>query len=401
MALSFLGVWEIPIPGFAGGGSAQKIASKEGAFGAFVKGMITTVLATPCSGPFLGTAVAFAFRESPPVAYGIFTSMGLGMAAPYLLIGARPQLIKLLPKPGEWMDTFKQVMGFVLIATVIWLMLSIHDSRIMPTVVLLTGLAAACWWIGRTPGYAELPQKLKAWAGATAFAGLIGWFAFGWFGGVSTESFYTAVDHENTRRMKEYKSTEIPLKDRVSDPASLEWRQFTMRRFVDDLNGGKTVMLQFTAKWCASCKTLKALYLNRESTKKKVDANGVVTYEIDVDELSEAETAFYQKLKPGGGVPVIAIFSSAKKYEPIQFDDGYTQSQILEALDKAGPSQADGGTKPQTAQNPGVPLGMQYGRRPTISPRRTRRSPRRSGRSGSSRCPTPAPGGGCSRRSTR
>jgi thiol:disulfide interchange protein len=338
MALSFLGVWEIPIPGFAGGGGAQKLANKEGAFGAFVKGVITTVLATPCSGPFLGTAVAFAFRESPPVAYGIFSAMGLGMAAPYLLIGARPELIKLLPKPGEWMDTFKQVMGFVLVATVLWLMMPIHASKVMPTLVLLAGLAAGCWWIGRTPGYAELPEKLKAWTGGAVFAGLIGWFAFGWFGGVSRADFHAAVDNENTHRMRLYKSTDIPVQARVTDPASLEWKSFTMQNFVADVNSGKTVMLEFTAKWCATCKTLKALNLNREQTKQKIERNGVVAYEIDIDEISPEELLFFQKIQPSGSVPVIAIFPADKKYEPIPFGDGYTQTQILEALDRAGPS---------------------------------------------------------------
>jgi suppressor for copper-sensitivity B len=223
----------------------------------------------------------------------------------------------------------------------------------------LTGLAAACWWIGRTPGYAELPQKLKAWAGATAFAVLIGWFAFGWFGRVSVDDFYAAVDNENTRRMGLYQSTEIPPKARVRDPASLEWRSFTMQRFVDDMNAGKTVMLQFTAKWCPNCKALKTTMLDRESTKQKVERNGVVAYEIDIDEITPEETEFFLKLQPARSVPVVAIFSAEKKYEPIQFTDGYTQSQILDALDRAGPSKADADSKPQTAQSEGVRLGMQ------------------------------------------
>ncbi len=308
MALSFLGVWEIPIPGFAGSGGAQKAAGQEGAVGAFIKGMITTVLATPCSGPFLGTAVAFALRENAVVTYAMFTAMGLGMAAPYLAIGLRPSLVRLLPKPGEWMDTFKQVMGFVLVGTVLWLMLPIHPSNLMPTLVLLAGLAAGCWWIGRTPGYAELPEKLRAWAGASVFCGLVGWLAF--------------------------------AAPQVTDP--LPWRHFTMREFADELNSGKTVLVEFTADWCATCKALKAANLDRSKTKSRIEKNGVVVFEVNVDETTPEERRFFEKLQPSGAVPLVVIFGADKKYEPIRFGDGYTQSQILDALDTAGPSKRGG-----------------------------------------------------------
>lgn len=306
MALSFLGVWEIPIPGFAGSKNAQQMASKEGVAGAFVKGMLTTVLATPCSGPFLGTAVAFALVSGTAVTYAMFTAMGLGMAAPYLLIGAQPSLIRFLPKPGEWMDTFKQLMGFVLIGTVLWLMLPIDAVLVMPTLVLLAGLSAACWWIGRTPGYAELPQKLKAWAQGSVFAAVVGWLAFA-----------------------------MP---QVTDP--LPWKHFAMADFVRDVNSGKTVLVEFTADWCATCKTLKAANLDRSKTKSLVARNGVVVYEANIDEASPEEQAFFLQMQPSRGVPLIAIFPAGKKYEPIRFGDGYTQSQILTALEKAGPSKS-------------------------------------------------------------
>jgi thiol:disulfide interchange protein len=304
MALSFLGVWEIPIPGFAGSRNAQEMAAKEGALGAFVKGMITTLLATPCSGPFLGTAVGFALISPPIITFLIFTFMGLGMAAPYLLIGMRPQLMKFLPKPGPWMDTFKQVMGFVLLATVLWLMLPVDAHLLMPTLILLTGLAAACWWIGRTPGYAERGEKLKAWGQSAVFAAVVGWLAFA-----------------------------MP---QVTDP--LPWRKFTMAQFVGDVNANKTVLVEFTAEWCATCKALKAANLDRSKTKATVSSNNVVVYEVDIDRINEQEREFFMKMQPSGGVPLVAIFPAGKKYEPISFGNGYTQSQILAALKDAGPS---------------------------------------------------------------
>lgn len=305
MALSFLGVWEIPIPGFAGGKNAQGLAQKEGAVGAFAKGVVTTVLATPCSGPFLGTAVGFAIKSPPLMTFTIFTVMGVGMAAPYILVGFRPSLMRFLPKPGPWMDTFKQMMGFVLIATVLWLMLPIDAPLLRPTLVLLAGLAAACWWIGRTPGYAELSEKLKAWGQAAAFTGIVGWLAFA-----------------------------MP---QFTDP--LPWREFTMAKFVGDVNSGKTVMVEFTADWCATCKALKAANLDRSKTKATVKQNNVVVYEVDIDHISDEEREFFTRMQPSQGVPLIAIFPAGKKYQPISFGNGYTQSQILQALKEAGPSE--------------------------------------------------------------
>ncbi len=147
MGLSFLGVWELPIPGFVGSGHMAEMGDKEGAFGAFVKGVITTILATPCTAPFLGTALAFAVARPATEVYLIFTAVGLGMALPYLIIGAFPRLMAFIPKPGAWMETFKQIMGFVLLGTVVYLLTILRWYYMVPTVGFLFGLWAACWWI--------------------------------------------------------------------------------------------------------------------------------------------------------------------------------------------------------------------------------------------------------------
>ena len=200
MALSFLGVWEIPIPGFVGSSKANDLAAQEGVAGAFFKGAITTVLATPCSGPFLGTALAFALAEPPYITYAMFGCIGLGMAFPYLLIGAFPQLIHFLPKPRTWMDTFKQIMGFVLLGTVVYLMTVIQWAAMVPTVALLMGLWAGCWWIGRTPAYAEFGARARAWVGGAAAAGIIGVVAFQWLGPIMNDRFGLAIDKEVENR---------------------------------------------------------------------------------------------------------------------------------------------------------------------------------------------------------
>jgi suppressor for copper-sensitivity B len=305
MALSFLGVWEIPIPGFVGSGGAQQLASREGASGAFAKGVFTTLLATPCSGPFLGPLFGLLLRESPAVIYAVFTCVGLGMASPYLLIGAFPQLIRMLPRPGAWMDTMKQFMAFVLLGTVVFLFMSIKQDYFIPTFAMLIGLWLGCWWIGRTPLTAELGTKLISWGSGAAMAAVIGWFSF---------AFLT------------------PGKE------LLDWKPYSKQALVQLTNERKTVFIDFTAEWCLTCKRNERMAINTEPVKQLVDELGIVTLKADwTDGSPDIEKML--KLLGSNSIPVYAIFPADRPNEPIVLRDLVTQKQILETLRKAGKSQ--------------------------------------------------------------
>lgn len=165
--LSMLGVWEIPIPGLSGSNSISKKSEEEGLLGAFFLGILTTILATPCTGPLLIPAVTVTVGQPPWVAYLIFTTIGLGMALPYLLVGIFPSLISWLPRPGAWMTTFKQITGFILMATVVFLMSSFssepRSDYLVAMMTVLLVVSFGCWWIGRTSLAAETSDQLKAW----------------------------------------------------------------------------------------------------------------------------------------------------------------------------------------------------------------------------------------------
>ncbi|MBC8350809.1 MAG: hypothetical protein H8E66_02405 [Planctomycetes bacterium] len=255
-ALSFVGVWEIPIPGFVGSGKVGGLATKEGASGAFFKGVLTTVLATPCSGPLLGSALTWAVVQPPVIAYAGFGCVGLGMASPYLLIGAFPELVSFLPKPGAWMDTFKHMMGFVLLGTVIFLLTFIPIPYVVPTVAFMMGLWAAFWWIGRVPLTESLDKKGAAWVAATAFATVTGLFAYGApiepirstnLASIMTARFQRAVDKEIGVRTE----TIGDLEDRVprSDSNELAWKPYTQELLEQLTSEKKTVFVDFTADW--------------------------------------------------------------------------------------------------------------------------------------------------------
>lgn len=159
--LSMLGVWEIPIPGLSTSGK------EEGLSGAFLLGILTTILATPCTGPLLVPATAVVAGQPVWVAYAIFTCLGFGMAVPYLLIGVFPALIKWLPKPGPWMDTFKQITGFVLIGTVIFLLAGYTEEPqskyLVSLLAILLGIGFGCWWIGTSAYATKAIKRQMGW----------------------------------------------------------------------------------------------------------------------------------------------------------------------------------------------------------------------------------------------
>ena len=121
IALNLFGVFEITLSGKALG-AASELSAKPGFPGAFFNGVLATLLATPCTAPFLGVALAFAFTQSPLVTILVFLAAGLGLAFPFVLLCWNPRLLKLLPKPGGWMEKFKNAMGFPMLATAVWLM---------------------------------------------------------------------------------------------------------------------------------------------------------------------------------------------------------------------------------------------------------------------------------------
>jgi thiol:disulfide interchange protein len=214
-ALSFLGVWEIPVPGFGGSGDNS---GQEGLGAAFAKGVLTTILATPCTGPMLVPAMSWAVSQSIGVTYAVMMSVGLGMAFPYILIGAFPRLIAFLPKPGMWMETFKHVMGFVLLGTVIYPMFvlsGVNPDIVVPTMLFLFSLWAAFWWIGRVPLTQPRIRRARAWGEAIAFSVLMGLVSFG--------SFY--------------------------HPDDGFWSPYSDEALAEHLEANQTVLIDFTADW--------------------------------------------------------------------------------------------------------------------------------------------------------
>lgn len=213
--LSMLGVWEIPIPGFVSTAGAGKTVEQEGYTGAFLKGVFTTLLATPCAGPMLIPAVAWGSAQPPALCGLLFLSLGLGMAFPFILIGFQPRLIAFLPKPGPWMETFKQWMGFVMLGAAVFFFNPITEKYQLPVLAFLLAIGIACWMAGRITFLDSAGVRFRKWTVALGMV-LLGGFV----------SFYLMIPQYE-----------------------LNWQDFSRAGIDDQLARGNVVFVDFTADW--------------------------------------------------------------------------------------------------------------------------------------------------------
>ncbi len=354
MGLSFLGVWEIPIPGFIGTSKVTDIGRKEGYEGAFAKGTITTLLATPCTGPFMGTALVGVMNRSPSEILSVFFAIGLGMASPYLLIGAFPQMIRFLPKPGEWMNTFKEFMGFVLIGTVVYLLTLLKPHFIVPTVAFLFGIWLVCWWIGRVPLTAPANRRWNALGEGIVMGSVIGLIAFYWLSPILEQRFTRDANRLADARFEELMATGTGEYTVRNEP----WQPYSARKLEWLLASGKTVVIDFTADWCPTCKVMEKTVLKTDAMAQVFKENNVYTLVADwTHQDSSPEVS--AKLQELGAqqIPLLAIYSPQNPTEPIVIPGTYTIGGLTAEIQRAG-SSLPRESKPGVANAPPGPGAM-------------------------------------------
>jgi len=290
LGLSLFGLFELGTSVTSWAGQAQS-QSKSGLSGSFLSGVLATAVATPCTGPFLGSAIGIAVTMPPFWSILIFTSLGLGMAFPYLALSAFPSLLRFLPKPGAWMVTFKELMGFLMFATVLWLIWVFGaQTNHIAVVILLIGfffLALAGWIYGKwgTPMKSRWTRLISVFF---TFACLL---AGSWIIWNSTADWVLALE---------------PKSGIAAPSVKDDWEEFSPARLAELRQQGVPVFVDFTAKWCLICQA-NHLVLSVPEVYQKLSEMGVVKMKAD---WTRNDSAITQELRKFGrsGVPLYLLY---------------------------------------------------------------------------------------------
>ncbi len=317
-ACNLLGLFEIVLPGSVAD-AAGRVGGEPGQphgpglAGHFATGAFAALLATPCSAPFLGTAVGFALSRGPTEILAVFLALGLGLALPYLAVALVPRLAMALPRPGRWMITLKRLLSLALVATAFWLLAVLAVQVDYPAVaavgLLMAGLVLVLWARRRLEGGARL-------AGAAA-AGLFALFAF-------------LVPDQLGRQ-----ATAAPSETRAENGATdaVHWHSFDAGAIAGHLSRGQVVMIDVTAEWCLTCQVNKALVLNRGETAAALADPAVVAMRADWTRPDDGIAAF---LTGHGryGIPFNVVYGPGAP-EGVTLPELLTQRAVLEALARA------------------------------------------------------------------
>ena len=309
VGLNLSGVFEI---GGRSAGAGQNLAARGGQAGSFFTGLLAVLVATPCTAPFMGVAIAAALAAPPAVTILVFAAMGLGLAAPYLLLAFYPPLARLFPRPGRWMVVFKQGLAFPMYGAAIWLLWVMAQEAGPPGVLaaaagaLLIGFAAWAWNAASPPVPGERPSSGRMFAQAAAFAALLG-----------AGAILAGIAYAPT------------ASDGIAAPeAGIE--RFSRERLVSLRAEGRPVFVNMTAAWCVTCLVNERLALGSEAVRTAFAKNGITYLKGD---WTRQDAAITQFLGDHGrdGVPLY-VFYPAANAPPVVLPQILTEGNVLAAL---------------------------------------------------------------------
>lgn len=307
MGLAFAGVFEL---GASLSSLGNLTSQKDGKGAAFFSGVLTVLVASPCTAPFMGSAlgVALASNASMSATFSIFMSIGLGMAFPYVLLSAVPRLARRIPKPGAWMETFKQFLAFPLFATAIWLVWVFLKERnadaLMQMLFSALILAFALWIFGK---YSPPVNSRKKRMFAFASLAILG-----------------AVSVALTVKSATFKL-----------PETLAAQNHSIESQIEELRkSGKIVYADFTASWCITCIANKKAVLHTKKIEDFFKENNVALLTFDWTNKNAQIGEFLKKFGRSG-VPFNIVYPADLKKEPVILPEILTPNAVIDAIDKA------------------------------------------------------------------
>jgi thiol:disulfide interchange protein len=318
VALNLFGIFEVTLGGRALD-AAGGLASKHGAVGAFFNGVLATVLATPCTAPFLGVALGFAFAQSASVIILIFLTVGLGLSAPYILLSWNPAWLKFLPKPDAWMEKFKIAMGFPMLATVVWLFniaSSSYGKNVLWLGVFLVVVAFAAWIFGE---FFQRGRKHKAVAAIVTVILLVGGYTFA----LEKELYWRTAMPET------YATGSLKV-----SADGIDWQRWSPEAVAAARAAGNPVLVDFTAEWCLTCQVNKQTSIEISSVRQKLKDINAVALLADYTHFPESITTELKRYDRAG-VPLVLIYPKDAAAPPVVLPEVLTPGIVLGALDRA------------------------------------------------------------------
>ena len=307
MGLSLSGVAEF---GGALAGVGGRLAARSGLAGTFFTGVLATVVATPCTAPFMGAALGFALIAPAALGLGVFLALGFGLAAPYLVASLTRRWQRLLPKPGPWMEFVKQLLAFPLYATVAWLLWvlieEVGPDEAFGALLGLILIAFAIWIYGRTRCAAPVGRVLGTGMAVTG----------------SVAAILLALSMAGS-----------PPAKSAALHSGLPYEPFTAQRLAALETAGKPVFVNLTAAWCVTCLINERVALDTDEVRQAFAERGVVPLKGDWTSQNPEITRFLQQFGRSG-VPLY-LYYTGKGGEPLMLPQILTAASVLDAIGKS------------------------------------------------------------------
>jgi suppressor for copper-sensitivity B len=303
-AANLWGWFEFRLPAAIAGAVPE---AREGPTGAFLTGVFATLLATPCSAPFVGTAVGFALSRGAVEVFAVFAALGVGLAAPYLTVAMFPGLARLLPRPGAWMGMLRVVLGLALIATAVWLLWVLASEAGWMAAALVAALALTGLVILRF-GPAIVAARPR-WA-ALATIALVAFIVPLRFGAPPDGAF----------------ALEAPA-------GEIEWRPFDLASVRERVYDNQVVLVDVTAEWCLTCRINKALVLTRGEVGRELAEGRVIAVRADWTRPDERISAYLASFGRYG-IPFNVVYGPGAP-DGIALPELLTSGAVLDAFQRA------------------------------------------------------------------
>jgi thiol:disulfide interchange protein DsbD len=312
MALCLFGLFQLPIPHFASSGDSVSM-QRQGYFESFYKGTLATFLATPCSGPLLGGAMAWTLRQHPAQIFLVFSCLGAGMAFPYVVMSFYPAALRWLPRPGNWLIHFERFMGFALLATVVYLLTIVPENMRVWIVLFCLFLAIGFYLWGQMTRLSDSTRRRIAVRLLAVIIMVVG----GWL---------------SLKTLPSMAWNDDPLS---KTEESEKWQPYTDSKLLEAARENRWVVVDFTADWCPNCILVERTALGNQQVVETFREYNVLLLKADLTRENPPAKKLLENMG-SRSIPFLALFPPGEHFwQPFFLRDIYRARDVLQVFDRA------------------------------------------------------------------